>query len=244
MIHFFRKIRQQLLSDNRVPKYVLYAIGEIVLVVLGILIALSINNANDLAKLRKKEFALLTEMSENLRIDLRDLDFNIEGNNQRIRANKIILKTLQERKPMNDTLKPYYGGIFGNYQLSENTAAWATLQSVGLDLVSNDSLRNAISHLYMVEYGYLDNLEKGIDDRYQWETLYPQILALINVDRLWVSAEPIDHEALMDNRKFQETLKMNLFLRNYLQNQYTTIRAHVSALRDQILKHAQTLDDA
>ena len=46
MIKFFRKIRQQLLSENKFSKYLIYAIGEIVLVVIGILIALSINNWN------------------------------------------------------------------------------------------------------------------------------------------------------------------------------------------------------
>ena len=44
MIQFFRRIRQKLLEENRFVKYLLYALGEIVLVVIGILIALQINN--------------------------------------------------------------------------------------------------------------------------------------------------------------------------------------------------------
>jgi len=47
MIKFFRKIRQNLLSEGKTGKYLKYAIGEIVLVVIGILIALSINNWNE-----------------------------------------------------------------------------------------------------------------------------------------------------------------------------------------------------
>ena len=47
MINFFRKIRKQLADDNKPMKYTRYAIGEIVLVVVGILIALSINNWNE-----------------------------------------------------------------------------------------------------------------------------------------------------------------------------------------------------
>ena len=46
MIKFFRKIRQKLLTQNKFSKYLLYAVGEIVLVVIGILIALQINNWN------------------------------------------------------------------------------------------------------------------------------------------------------------------------------------------------------
>jgi hypothetical protein len=51
MIKLFRKIRHQLLTENRFSKYLLYAIGEIVLVVIGILIALQINNWNESKKL-------------------------------------------------------------------------------------------------------------------------------------------------------------------------------------------------
>jgi len=47
MIKFFRKIRQKTLTESKFGKYLLYALGEIILVVIGILIALSINNRNE-----------------------------------------------------------------------------------------------------------------------------------------------------------------------------------------------------
>jgi Family of unknown function (DUF6090) len=55
MIKFFRKIRQNMIKENRTSKYLLYAIGEIILVVIGILIALSINNWNENRKDKIKE---------------------------------------------------------------------------------------------------------------------------------------------------------------------------------------------
>jgi hypothetical protein len=55
MIKFFRRIRQQLLTENNFSKYLIYAIGEIVLVVLGILIALAINNSNQNRVIKEKE---------------------------------------------------------------------------------------------------------------------------------------------------------------------------------------------
>ena len=55
MIGFFRKIRKQLADDNKPLKYMRYAIGEIVLVVIGILIALSINNWNEQRITKEKE---------------------------------------------------------------------------------------------------------------------------------------------------------------------------------------------
>lgn len=64
MIKFFRRIRQQLLTQNKISKYLLYAVGEIVLVIIGILIALQINNANELRKNKAKFTDLLQEVLE------------------------------------------------------------------------------------------------------------------------------------------------------------------------------------
>ncbi len=55
MLKFFRKIRQKLLKENRVSRYLVYALGEILLVVVGILIALLINNANEAHKAKQSE---------------------------------------------------------------------------------------------------------------------------------------------------------------------------------------------
>ncbi|MFT6760466.1 MAG: hypothetical protein ACJATS_001655 [Psychroserpens sp.] len=156
----------------------------------------------------------------------------------------MVLSALKNRTPMNDSLKFFYASVFGNYQLNENTAAWTTLQSVGLDLISNDSLINAISHLYTVRYEYLENVEKGVDDNYQWNVMYPQVLEQINMDELWVSATPVNHEALMDNRKFQETLKLNLFFRNHMQGMYRDINDEVTVVRDKMENHIQALQKA
>ena len=70
MINFFRKIRQQLLTQNKVSKYLLYAIGEIVLVVIGILIALQLNNLNENKKNEKTQYESLYKLKLDLEYDL------------------------------------------------------------------------------------------------------------------------------------------------------------------------------
>ena len=78
MIKFFRKIRQRLLTENKFSKYLIYAIGEIILVVIGILIALSINNWNESRKENKISQEYLAGIASDLKKDLKQLDEILE----------------------------------------------------------------------------------------------------------------------------------------------------------------------
>ena len=73
MIKFFRKIRYDLMEKNKTGKYFKYAIGEILLVVIGILIALQINNWNESNNLSKKELSMLENLKNDLVSDLGNL---------------------------------------------------------------------------------------------------------------------------------------------------------------------------
>ncbi|TBW28304.1 DUF6090 family protein [Gramella sp. KN1008] len=74
MIKFFRNIRHKLLRENRFTRYLIYAVGEIILVVIGILIALQINNWNEARKESMREKKLLSNLNEEFRDNLQDLD--------------------------------------------------------------------------------------------------------------------------------------------------------------------------
>ena len=78
MIKFFRKIRQNLLSEGKTGKYFKYAIGEIVLVVIGILIALSINNWNESRKNLKTKINYIESFKRDLSLDTLDLSNSIK----------------------------------------------------------------------------------------------------------------------------------------------------------------------
>ena len=70
MLKFFRRIRKDLLSKNRIGKYLLYAIGEIVLVVIGILIALNLNNRNEERKTEVRVELIFENIMEELTSDI------------------------------------------------------------------------------------------------------------------------------------------------------------------------------
>ena len=74
MLKLFRNIRQTLIMENKTSKYLKYAIGEIVLVVIGILIALQINNWNEARKKNQKEAVLIKNIVEDLYIDAAYID--------------------------------------------------------------------------------------------------------------------------------------------------------------------------
>lgn len=106
MLKFFRKIRQRLLSENKFSNYLLYAIGEIILVVIGILIALQINNLNQKSQEKEQLKASLLLMQLNLKEDIKNLDSQIEYN-QAVRKDidrffKIVAHPLETKKlPLN-----------------------------------------------------------------------------------------------------------------------------------------------
>ena len=106
MIKFFRKIRQNLLLENKTGKYFKYAIGEIILVVIGILIALQINNWNEDKKYQKqlqiKIHAVLGDMREN-NLQIKAILADLEEQNQA--ANYIIPILESEQKLIQDSLR-------------------------------------------------------------------------------------------------------------------------------------------
>ncbi|MCO5726035.1 DUF6090 family protein [Robiginitalea marina] len=74
MLRFFRKIRQNLLSENRVGRYFAYALGEILLVVIGILIALQVNNYRESEQTRGREQVFLQGLRSDLQLNLKELE--------------------------------------------------------------------------------------------------------------------------------------------------------------------------
>ena len=102
MIKFFRKIRQDLLRDNKTGDYLKYAVGEIVLVVIGILIALSINNWNESRKNDLEQALLVKNIIEDLRLDFIHINKSLEQvSNQMNLIDDLISKIFDEKKKIN-----------------------------------------------------------------------------------------------------------------------------------------------
>jgi len=92
MLKFFRKIRYDLMGKNRTGKYFKYAFGEIILVVIGILIALQINNWNENRIDKARIDIRLTNLTEDLKAEIKEMTKVIEGSKDRIIVTNAILK--------------------------------------------------------------------------------------------------------------------------------------------------------
>ena len=152
MFRFFRQLRHRLLPDNKASKYLLYAIGEIVLVVLGILIALQINTWNEEYKNRQKGKEYMTRLLEELETDQKNMEFNLEFYQDVARYGQNALdyadKGLQEGQTHWEALLSFFqaGQI---WPLQQGSATYEELKSTGdFALVDNPEIRKDLVFYY------------------------------------------------------------------------------------------------
>ena len=148
MIKFFRKIRYVLMEKNKTGKYFKYAVGEIILVVIGILIALQVNDWNQNHKLKYLEIEILNDFKSSLLIDMKDYNNTIKRGNNAKNSMDIILTHLENDLPYSDSLKFHFGNITDTWTTGINRSVFESLKSEGLSIISNKDLRIEIVKLY------------------------------------------------------------------------------------------------
>jgi len=160
MIKFFKHIRQRLLSENppdqsiragKVGKYMTYAFGEIILVVIGILIALSINNWNEF----RKERIIENELIDELHITVKDNHESLLGGLERwqstTEALDLIIFIIDQQIPYSDTLEIYFREAHkkrGNNLNSLNFSGYKSLENKGYNIIRNRNLREELINLF------------------------------------------------------------------------------------------------
>lgn len=205
MIKFFRQIRYKLMSQNQTSRYFKYAIGEILLVVIGILIALQINNWNEERKISKSERSMLLDIRNDLvesRIELNDV---AEYNKRREKSIKMVIDYLEKDLPYSKSLDTAFFGL--RYWSSPylTFTAYETLKTKGIDLIKNDRLKKSIISLYESDFAYVIKDY----DRTEWvlaqNIVYP--LTIKNIKKIDnATARPNDYEALKENVEFVNML--------------------------------------
>ena len=144
MIKFFRKIRQNLLMENKTGKYFKYAIGEIVLVVIGILIALSINNWNESRKDKAQEIVLLKQLRTEFQSNLEQLDEKIFIRQEIMNSVSRLLYYIDNPETrMKDSINKHVALTIGYATFDPIVSDLSS--SGGLKLLKNDNLKQLLS---------------------------------------------------------------------------------------------------
>jgi len=149
MIKFFSKIRKTLITQNKVGKYLLYAFGEIVLVVIGILIALQINNWQQQSKEGKLERRYLQNLVKELKQDSIALSANSKKLNYQANTKNPLLDILNEGS-YHDSLSSYFSLQWRPiYPYTPLTSTYKEMtNSSHLSIIKSDELRENIVKMY------------------------------------------------------------------------------------------------
>ena len=236
MLPLFRKIRRKLADDNQLIQYSRYAIGEIVLVVIGILIALQINNWNEERRINRSIREHLLILKNNLHEDqlqLRELQRAMHNN---VHYADSCMKQLQTVLPIDRKTIMYLGILLLEYQFKPNRNAIETIsQSNELPFLSTE-LQTAILNYYALiedvkEREQISNTqiqtkyEVYINDRYSWifqkDNAWPVIADFYREDPR--KLQGFDTEQFLSDKKLEALLTSRYFQSSTLDRLYTEL---------------------
>ena len=175
MINFFRKIRYELLEKNKTGKYLKYAIGEILLVIIGILIALQINNWNDkrieIKQLNTSLHAMLEELNQNIQF----LETEKEDKQKRLAT----LENFKAGVVSNQELREIVYAVSDEIKSKEFTTIYLSLKDEKkIRLIKSQELRNQITTFYEYELASISDANTW-HEKFVGENIDPYILDYI-----------------------------------------------------------------
>jgi hypothetical protein len=167
MIRFFRKIRIKLLSENKLVQYFIYAIGEVIIVIIGILIAIQINSWNKDRIQAKKEVAYIEEIRKSLISDLERIEFILDFNHKKDSCINRSLELLGTKMSNAEQASEFISLTMESTSLYEifrsNSVAFNNMISAEtIEIISNDSLRMALADYYGKDAEYEFDTQSGV----------------------------------------------------------------------------------
>ncbi|MCR9250499.1 MAG: DUF6090 family protein [bacterium] len=161
MLRFFKKLRSQNLSKGSIRKYVLYILGELLLIVTGIVIAVQINNMNNNRKLLDSEKLYLERLLTDVKNDFERFHFLDSMYNLSLKDCSEILEELKAGSPKEEKLKIISYGFLNFYSMNPHSTTYEEMVNTGrLYTTKNKDLRTSIIRYYNNverENNYLEN---------------------------------------------------------------------------------------
>ena len=221
MFSFFRNIRKGLSADNKPVKYLRYAIGEIILIVIGILIALSINNWNENQSRKQLEHQLLLELKENLSVDLKSMEYNKNIHESIIHAAQEIVKVLDKEVLVSDSLEYHFSRVILVPLLFPTTSAYYNIKENGTNIIANDQLRFAVIELYEK---YFSILKQWIDSEREKQNndIREFYRSRFRSIEYFGRTQPFDLDKLLQDQQYYSYIKQQIEMTNYSVALYAT----------------------
>ena len=206
MLRIFNTVRQQLVREGQLGRYIGYAFGEIVLIVVGILIALQIDEwAGDRSE-RRFERTTLGQILINLQTDHEKLSGILLKRREAAQSIDNILAIENPDNP-DENLKLWLADVMQFDRFHSLSSAYEVLKSRGLDIVRNDVLRTTLGIYYDSWAREIQQHNRDIETGFMSRWI-PVIIADIEEFDFDVVAKPYDASALLNDRRFLNTLKV------------------------------------
>jgi hypothetical protein len=202
MIKFFRKIRQKLLTENKFSKYLIYAVGEIILVVIGILIALSINNWNEHKKNSESELNYYHRILDDFEMDKQLIAKSLESANKRIDTSKELLLELNSgTKNKNYLLNKFLTAIRGDVFVVRDVTFKDLVSSGNLKLLKDVKIKNSLIQYYSELENVQTQMKQNRDENLQ------EIFGLFNSSVEFGGIQELDYVNQILGPEILETLQ-------------------------------------
>lgn len=212
MLRFFSKFRLSQISGTSTRKYLLYAIGEILLVVIGILIALQINNWNENSKKQVEEIKILKNLKSDLLSDLDQLQLDISSTSIKMSRIDSLFAILKNPKEYNlqDLIRFNREIPFVDYFLASSGTYDEGISSGKMSYLKTDTLRQQIFDYYrLIKLGGTD----AVTNKFVEEIIIPEWGELVIPNKeslLYLGFESnlphIDVESLSKSKKYNQLL--------------------------------------
>jgi soluble cytochrome b562 len=230
MIKIFRKIRQNLLMENKTGKYLKYAIGEIVLVVIGILIALSINNWNESRKIKNKKQTLVLNLIEDFEENKTLLELAINNSDTLILKMSRFFDNAYSDKPKIslDSIKVLSDGFFRPTIFFPLTTTYDEAKANGnITLLNNKELSQNFAEFQRGFNSYIGLSDQGLNSFFTgsvWEL--KKSIGTLDYIR---GEKRIFTKKYLDKNEYKELINTPLVIAT-LENRYTLERNVRSSL--------------
>lgn len=186
-----------------------YAFGEVLLIVVGILVALAISDWYDRRIERQNELAMLEEIRAALATDVESLRLKLDETREAMALMERLSVLLSDPRPYEPEMDRLFGVLYGLRVFNQSTSAYETLKSAGMRSVTNRELRALIARIYDYHYQRLNN-EHEIESEITLDVLRPYYLRHFTDLRFWHNATPIDPQAVLSDPYFRNLVNYRI----------------------------------